>query len=285
MAAQEAELLNLIMDPCSGRLTHGFGASTRGIVSRFTGFITPGSSSQTGGYLVVDPSSFGTSGVRWAAAADSAAVPAALNTAQLPGGAFLDNAADWCTSVAACAEVMYAGAALNRSGIIACGQAPANAIDDLITGLPAADVLFGMAQSTAPVQSKTLEVKWSPGLSSFNGVNATAETARVSDNNSFFVAFSGVKMSDIRVKITVVIEYAPKSGNGMPYVTVGTAIRPGAGERIVTALSNAGTWWNNFNHMVGMAAHSAARYGPAIVGALGYGNVATGTANLLALTM
>lgn len=287
-SVQETELLNLIMDPCNGKLVNGFGMSSKGIVQRFTGNFVPGVATDTAGYFSFDPAQFGGAALRWGASNSSGTAPGALSSSPAPGSTFLDVQSEWCSPVAACMEVFYTGSALNRSGLIAVGQAPTAAVFDLFSTLQTPDNVITMCQGQSPLPSSTVEIKWSPGLTNFVGGMSAAETDYSREGNAMFVAFRGVKMSDIVIRVTIVVEYTPKQGSGIPYPPVGQVIKPGTGERIVSALGSAGTWWNNLDHFMGgmaRAARAVGRYGPAAATLLGYGGAATMSRNLMALTM
>jgi hypothetical protein len=287
--SNEEKLVRLITDPCEAEMAHGYALSTEGIVQRFTQYLTPVATTETSFAYAIQPANYSTSGIRQVLGTGTGTL-GSLTQSALPGQAFIDANADAVSTLACCVEVLYTGTLTNRKGYIAVAQGPATVITDATnTGTNTFGQLVSLASAVAPVPSSSVSVKWSPTVAQFNGSqNAREDNDTGFQGNALMVACIGVNPNDFVVRVTVVYEYAPKIGLGMPLARVTRVTPPAIGERITSYLDRLGVWWHN----IGTAAAAASRmgnkmvYGAGQVAGFARGMIRTGevATTLLALT-
>lgn len=288
MLSNEEKLLRLITDPCGAEMAHGYALSSEGIVQRFTQYYTPAATTETAFSFVVNPCDYTTNGVKQVLGTSGGAIGSAIGGA-LPGQTFLDSNADATSTLAACVEVLYTGPLVDRKGYIAVAQGSALVLSDAVGNI--ANTFSGLVQlsnAVAPVPSNTVSLKWTPSVYNFTGSAALNENNSNTNQNALMVTAIGVKPTDFVVRVTVVYEYQPKIGLGMP-LSRATRVTPvGVGSRITSALDRLGHWWHNVGEMAAAAARmgNQAVYGAGQVAKLTRGVIRTGEAatTLLALT-
>lgn len=267
MVSPEARLLKLIADPCGAELVHGFATSMEGVVQRFNRFITPAATTETAFAYIFNPASHIATGGAAAITQKLAVGTGAPTNVQTggPGEAFLEANSDYAAPLAACVEVLYTGKLVDRQGYIGVCQVNAQVALDIASGTTDLPTLLTYCQHVAPVPSHSVEVKWSPSIRNFTSQNATSEGGSSTQDNCIIVVAVGVEPSKFVAKFTTVYEYLPKFTLGLPAPRVTKTIPVGAGERIVSALDRAGTWWHN----LGNAAAAAYRMGGSAIYAAG----------------
>lgn len=257
-AANEAELLRLIADPCGANLVHGFGLGTRGIVQRFVKYLTPVATTETAFAYYFNPSDHSTAGITQMLGNATGAHTNISTTG--PGETFLDANADGISTLAACVEVVYTGKLVDRRGYVGVLQGPSLALSDAVaTSVPLADIM-SLSQAVQPVATSATTVKWIPNQLDLTGDSRTEAGLRTNTNAIIVVAI-GVNPNDFVVRFTAAYEYAPKVSLGMPASRPTITVPPGAPQRIVSALDRMGAWWHN----VGDAAAAAYRAGGQMV--------------------
>ncbi|APG76236.1 hypothetical protein 2 [Changjiang tombus-like virus 12] len=278
MVSNEEKLLKLIMDPCGAEMAHGYALSTEGVVQRFTQYFTPTATTETSFAYAINPAYYGPGGVNQVLGTGTGAIGTAIS-APLPGQTFVDANADTVSTLAACVEVLYTGTVVNRKGYIAVAQGPSEQIYSTITTPTVTfNGLVTLSNAVAPVPSAAVSVKWTPPVANFIGSASAIETDSHYQSNSILVTAVGVNPNDFVVRVTVVYEYAPKVGLGMPLARATRVTPVGVGERITSTLDRMGHWWHN----LGDAAAAASRLGNRVV--YGAGQVAGFTRGLLRTT-
>lgn len=244
----EHQLLRLITDPCNAPLVHGFSMSSEGIVQRFIKYVTPVATTETAFAYIWSPMDQTNTGLCEKVSVGSA-TPTGANIGG-PGEGFLENNADNLAMLGGCIEVLYTGKLVDRKGYIGVCQVNGLVAADIRTGTTPLPTLIQYCQHVAPVPSSSVTLKWSPTLTSFTQNLQVNETNSVLVNtNSLMVVAVGVNPADFVIKFTGVYEYVPKFTLGMPAPRVTRTVRPGTGERIVSALDRMGAWWHNLEGM------------------------------------
>lgn len=268
MPTNEEKLLRLIMDPCEAEMAHGYALSTEGVVQRFTQYFTPAAATETSFAYAVFPGTYTANGVVQFLGTGTGAIGTGIG-APLPGQSFLDVNSDSVSTLSACVEVLYTGKLTDRKGYISVAQGPGSVIGDATNVTTNTfGQLVSLSNAVAPIPSSAVSVKWSPTVANFNGASNINETGFIPSSNAIIVSAIGVNPNDFVVRVTVVYEYAPKIGLGMPLARVSRITPPNVGERITSYLDRIGTWWHN----LGEAAAAASRMGNKMV--YGAGQVA-----------
>lgn len=270
----ESRLLNLIQDPCEAEMCTGYAMSATGLVQRFTRFITPAATTETNFAYIWNPATQSSSAIAQKLSLGTGTPTNSFSVG--PGEAFLEANADNISCLAGCIEVLYTGTLVNRKGYIGVCQTGANVMADIASGTTDLPTLLAYCQAVVPVPSHKVELKWSPSLRNFTGNGQVTEIGTGVDNQLMVVAI-GVNPNDFVIRFTGVYEYLPRFTLGQPAPRVTKQIPPAVGERIVSALDRAGTWWHN----LGNAAGAAMRMGYRAV--YGAGQVAQQVSNATAL--
>lgn len=289
----ELKLLKLIMDPCSADLINGYALSTRGVVHRYSSVFSVTGTNTTQSAVSIFPCDYGASAIRmYSAGSSGAALPTPVTRA-LPGQVALDAAYDNITTLAACVQVIYTGTELERSGYVGVGQGSTSGLLDTFVFTGPGPATFDNVLSSCQMVTRTpdspVELKWAPTISNFNGAQGVEENGYSTSNNGLFFVVNGVNTTNYMFKVTIVYECLPKTTIGMPFPAVGRTIRPGAAERITSALNSAGMWWNNLMQLGGAASSMIEMAGRGVhrAGKLAYSNrslLAPAATAMLALT-
>lgn len=260
---KERRLLDLITDPCGAQLTGGYALSTEGIVQRFSRLVVPNPTNENSFAYIFNPVAHGANPF----SAIRQRMANGISTSNdigidAPGEGFIDTNADHVATLAACMQVLYTGTLVNRKGYIGVCQASADVLQVLATSPnPGLVDLLTYCQHIAPITSEMVEVKWSPSIRNFKADNSSSETGGSYVDNSLMVVAIGVNPADFVVRFTSVYEYVPKFALGIPAPRATVAVPVGAGERIVTALNNAGVWWHNLGKIAGATGRMAMSIG------------------------
>lgn len=277
-----SDYARLLTDPCNAPLVHGVYPGTGGgIVSRFeTDFIIGNGINETAATCVWVPGmnllfSPGTTLLN-----DAQLYTYALGNQQtMPGYNFLATIAGSFRCVAACMQVTYPGAELDRSGIVSLGICDSAA---LVQNLPSAQggkslttnvsQIRSMAQHTERTPATMAEIVWMPG--EMDGQNFSFESTSGSPPPAYPVAgdglayqgrnslvFSAAALTSVnlsnsvgmRVRLVYVCEWTPKVNQGL-VASIQSQFSPNSVAEILSRLSRANPGW--YIH----AARAAASY-------------------------
>lgn len=237
MDAAARQWVEVLRDPCNAPLAYPCYPTAGGgsILMRFESDVAYSSgATETGGVLIWSPG-LNTSYVNNVAiTTDSTLTALQANSNNNPGLAFLTAVPHTKRAVAACAQVMYPGTELNRSGVIGMGITDGSAFaNNVVAGsggngastTPGA--LRTMCQHVERTPAGVAEIKWYPGDADAVSNSPNTLVASVADimqgRNVLIVTWSGIPVSTgMRIRLVLVVEVSLQSGQG----TVATALPP-----------------------------------------------------------
>lgn len=210
----------MLRDPCHATLGESAYPGRAGLTSRFTGITTYSGGTDTAFYA-----SYAMSALAQASgtAASSATSFIPVYGIGLPGQSYMIANADSYRVIGACISMEYTGTELNRSGIIYGGVLPASTIPaGVATSIDALKVL--LSSETRTPDTRTLEINWFPGTNDSEYVKTTDAVYTDSHNNVTIAMESMPAGVQMKVRVTVIIEWLPKIslGMSMPSPVAGT---------------------------------------------------------------
>lgn len=287
-----AEYARLIADPCNAKLVNTIWPGANGsFVSRFeTDFIFRAGATETAGILVYVPGTNSCYVNATTLTNDTTATLIGVDNVSFPppGNAFL-SAAGSIRAVASCMQVTFPGTELNRSGIVSLGVTNFGAITtNVATAAGGGNVntnassIRTLCQHVERMPQEMAEITWFPNSGdqapfelSQQGANVQLDDA--ASFNCIVMSATGFPVSTgVRVRIVTVLEWTPKTGQGL----VATAEVPTSSNTLNdvlrTLFASKGTHW--FIN----AYKKAAPYARAIGSVINYGAKTLGPA-LMAL--
>jgi hypothetical protein len=252
-ATQWARLLN---DPCNAPLAHGcFPTSMGGMLQRFeTDFLVSTSAASTAGAVLFSPGMVVANGATGQgsvlyldAAFDSNTFTSwAIANSSQPGYNTLQNTSG-VRPIAACAQIMWPGSELNRSGIISLGCVPSNIVTPNVGGSFSVSSLRSCCPVVARMPDSVAEVKWRPGEldEKYDNPNFGGTAANGDGRNSLLLTYAGFPVSTgIRIRLVVVYEMTFGANQG---TVINNVTPPGPQSKhsvneIFHALDTAGNW-------------------------------------------
>lgn len=226
----------MLSDPCGAEITPSAFGGRNGYPQRLSGFNYVSVPANGACLFAWHP---GAGNVTFSTAADASVnfTPTwgtTNNGCSAPIGA-LPTISDDVRCLAACLEVTYVGTELDRSG--AMGVLAGHA-DSVVRGGVVTNVIskMGIANEFGRTPKDTIEIKWVPAELDQQYTNLSdAPTNFFGDRTAIgFALIAGDKAVAVRLRLTVIYEFLPKSGSGMPLPTVQRNI-VGGYERLVNA--------------------------------------------------
>jgi hypothetical protein len=252
-ATQWARLLN---DPCNAPLAHGcFPTAMGGMLQRFEAdFLVSTSGTSTAGAMLFSPGMVVASGATGQGSVlylDSASDTTAFTSwsianASQPGYNNVLNTSGVRT-IAACAQIMWPGSELNRSGVVGLGCVPATIITPNVGGSFSVSSLRTCCPMVVRMPESVAEVKWRPGEldEKYDNPNFGGTAANGDGRNSLLITYSGIPVSTgVRIRLVVVYEMVFGSNQG---TVINNTTPPGPQSKntvneIFHALDTAGNW-------------------------------------------
>lgn len=218
--AQGAAYARLLADPCAAKLAHPLYAGGEG------GYLMRVESDQIINNAATDVGSFGywcpgavatgslTTGISATFVTSDTASQAVTSTAlTAPGKAWLLANAGAARCVAACLQISFPGAELNRSGIVAVGQAN---YGKFTSNSFSPSELRTMAERVRRMPDGMVEIRLVPN---FDSQGYSTPNSSVSDDKGlpalFFSVFGIPVNTGIRVRLVAVYEWIPSQGEGI----------------------------------------------------------------------
>jgi hypothetical protein len=270
------EYARLLSDPCNAKLVNGIAMGSNGtlVVRLEADQILFSDTSTCGSYFW--PCSFNTA-FTFSTATDGTGAVFAENSVTAPGQSFIAANASSARCIAACAQVMFPGTELNRSGVVGLGVVPASAVTN---ALPAARGGQGsstttqftrqLCQMTERMPDTMSEIIWRPGQSDGDLIDyvalnqAAGETAQeFSGHNGILISIAGIPpLTGVRIRTVGIFEYTPKLGIGN-IATVETSSSSNTLNDVLRFLDNGNPNWfiNGFKKV----APKLLRYGASYV--------------------
>jgi hypothetical protein len=219
----------LLADPCNGKLVRGIAVGSSGalVVRLESDSIIFNDATSTGGYLTWFPS-------QNAAFVANAAVDTTLTTGLFagficPGYNYFQATASSMRCIAACAQVMFPGTELNRSGVVGMGIVPCSALSKVVpiaNGGAAATTTTAnvrqLCQLTERMPDTMAEIIWRPGQADGEMTDLTslsqspgAIVGTASGKNSVVISIAGLPVATgVRVRTVGIYEYEPLLAQG-----------------------------------------------------------------------
>lgn len=253
-----ADLARLLADPCGAPVVHSISPGSGGsfVVRVEADAIIFSGAAQTAGIFYWAPG-----GIRAFANAGPDDVTAlTLNqiTNLVPGDGFLASYSS-AKCVAACAQVMFPGTELQRSGVVGMGVVPVATLSNVTP------VAFGgSASTTTAANIRTLcqicertpditqEIRWRPGQGDeedvdLNALNQTTSifVTQARGRNAIVISAAGLPAAvGIRIRTVAVYEITPRSGFGL-MASVETTRSSSTITQVLQALDKASEgWWH-----------------------------------------
>lgn len=253
-SSPEADVLEMITNPCSGRLAHGFTLGTEGIVQRFVRYLTAVATTETTFAIIFDPNNHVNNAGIYVAIGAGAGTTAVFTGSAGPGEGFLDVNADFVGVNGACLQALYTGTLVNRKGYIGVCQAPTALLGASgALGTATFADLMTLCQEVRPVPAHSVDVKYAPTLAALTANKAALESSASVTDNCLMIVGIGVNPTDFTFRATVIAEYTPKFALGLPALRPTRTVPPGAVERVTTTLDRLGHWWHNLGDAAGAA--------------------------------
>jgi hypothetical protein len=269
------EYARLVADPCNAKLVNGIAMGSNGtLVVRLEADEILFSDTSTGGSFFW-PCSFNTA-FTGSAVTDGTAFTYVENQVTAPGSSFLAANASSARCIAACAQVMYPGTELSRSGVIGMGIVPASAVT---VALPTSRGGAGsttttqfarqICQFTERTPDTMMEIIWRPGqadgeLIDYIALNqANGETAQLlTGHNGILISIAGLPaLTGVRVRTVGIFEYTPKLALGV-IATVETSSSSNTLNDVLRFLDNGNPNWfiNGFKKVAPKLLRAGAAY-------------------------
>jgi len=253
--AYAADYARLVADPCNARLTKGISMGSEGsIVIRLEAdaiLFTAGA--DTGGAVFWVPG--GNLAYAGASTTDTSTLTLGNSVPGVAAGSgFLGANASAFRCIAACAQLMFPGTELQRSGVVAMGIMPTSTVGGLLPvsiggqgGLTTLGNLRSLCQYTKRVPDEMTEMTWRPGQADGNMNNADAiagnDLQAQAGKNGILISASGLPAGvGIRIRTVAVYEYEPFVGNGV-VATVETTRSVNTVNDVLRTLDNAIPQW------------------------------------------
>lgn len=228
--AAASDYMRLIKDPCNAKLCNTIWPGTSGsLVSRFESDFILWNDTSTSGVLAFVPGANALYYNGTVMTLDTTASTIGSDPAKAPGNSFLTATASGVRAVACCLEISFPGTELNRSGIVALGQAPFSTfVPNVLTAggggnvtLTASNVRT-LAQHTERMPQDRAEILFQPGPGDQNwyefntAQSASASIDDIADKNCLFMSVSGLPATTgVRIRIVNVVEWMPKAAQGL----------------------------------------------------------------------
>lgn len=256
----------MLSDPCHATLTESAYRGRAGIPARFTGIYSYTTGTETAFALVANPASG--AGTLTALANSATAWTPAYATA-LPGQAYLLTVADSARVIGACLDIDFVGTELQRAGMFYGGVLP-------LTTLPAAvatsvDNVKVLLNNETRVPDHQVDQLWFPGVGNeaYTPLGSASASYTADHNALVFLAENLPAGLQLRLRLTIIYEWVPKSGTGLitPTSMAGTN-PPAAYEHLHAAAVSSPSFTESFTAGVkARATHYASRAGEAIIDA------------------
>lgn len=253
-----ADLARLLADPCGAPVVHSISPGSGGsfVVRVEADAIIFSGAAQTAGVFYWSPG-----GIRaFANAAADDVTPFTLNqiTNLVPGDGFLASYSS-AKCVAACAQIMFPGTELQRSGVVGMGVVP---VATLTNVTPVA--YGGAALNTTAANVRTLcqivqrtpdmtqEVRWRPGQGDEEDVDLSALNTTTSNfvtqargRNAIVISAAGLPATvGVRIRTVAIYEITPKSGFGL-MASVETTRSSSTVTQVLQTLDRVSeSWWH-----------------------------------------
>lgn len=245
----------LLADPCNAPLAHAcYPTTAGGMLQRYEfDFLVSTSGTSTAGGLIFtpgSPSTVGTSSVGAVqyidAASDGIGVPWSVANGSQPGVLNFGTMSG-VRAVAACAQIMWPGSELTRSGIVGLGVVPSGITQPNPGQVPSVANLRTLCPFVTRMPNATAEIKWRPGEkdSMFVDPNSTQTNEVYNGHNSLLLCYSGFPVSTgVRIRLVVVYEVQYAIG----YSTIASLVSPPEPvskfsiNEIFSAMDKAGNW-------------------------------------------
>lgn len=224
-----ADLARLLADPCGAPVVHTISPGTNGafILRLEADNIIFSGATETAGIFYWVPGAFRAFG--GSSTGDAVAATLIAQTSFIPGFNFLSNYST-ARCVAACAQVMFPGTELQRSGVVSMGVIPAGVLTDVIpatfggtAGNTTVANVRAASQIVARTPDMTQEVRWRPGQGDSEDVDLVALNQTPNNfpvvargKNALVITASGLPVNvGIRIRCVAVYEVTPKSSQGL----------------------------------------------------------------------
>lgn len=259
--------INMVRDPCNSVLGQTAYRGKDGFINRFTGIYSSNLPAATCAVIAYWPRYNRVFQRALAADTDALSINFYDGTfsAAGPGGSFLGTNAGETRPVGACITSSYIGTELDRQGYVVSGVLPYSTV----TGTPTLGTLRQLCQRWERTKDSDTETKWIPTASDeeYEQIPATAP-ATVTDDNIVIHIVCGFAVGKVNFyhRIVNICEWQPYYGLGISCPTPNTPDAPAGLEKVRTALSRMGHWWQEVTHTagtairVGSAAYTSARY-------------------------
>lgn len=224
-----ADLARLLADPCGAPVVHTISPGTNGafILRLEADNIIFSGPTETAGIFYWVPGAFRAFG--GSSTGDNVATTLIAQQGFVPGNAFLANYST-ARCVAACAQVMFPGTELQRSGVVSMGVIPAGVLTDVIPialGGTAGNIQAAQVRAASQIVSRTpditQEVRWRPGQGDSEDVDLVGLSQNPAQfptvargKNAIVITAAGLPVAvGIRIRCVAVYEVTPKGSQGL----------------------------------------------------------------------
>jgi hypothetical protein len=246
----------LLSDPCGGALVHPtFTGGAGGLLVRAESMFTQGSlPTSTSSFVGWTPGAIGSTtylGVNYgvsillgesATSTTPVTITNGSNVSQ-PGYVYLAAAAADVRAVAACIQVFYPGAEMNRAGIVAYGTlSGAAVINGNITTVSSISNVLERYERTP---TGSIEMMWRPSDYDQTPTAPTLQTPQPDINKRSGIgvtSIGGPLATGLVYRLVCVYEYTPALGSGITTASTSRSTSTSTLNMVLNALDGAGDW-------------------------------------------
>jgi len=253
-----AEWAMLMRDPCNAKLTYPCYPSSSGgtVLIRFETDAVYNTATDTAMVQMLVPGAMRHFGNATVLTTDTLGTVLAdiTSTSITPGNSFVVNNASSFRPVAACAQVMFPGTELNRSGVIGLGIIDAPTLSlNMATAAGGGNIntsassIRTICQHVERMPQSVAEVKWFPGENDAEiystGSNQLSASNASQGRNGILVTASGFPAgTGVRVRYVVVYEISLGSGQGQ-IASIAPPVSNNTPQQVVRALFQSDRQW------------------------------------------